>query len=49
MNNEIICPGCASPVEIPDGYPRDFQICPNCGLTIDINDDGTTKETYLSE
>lgn len=49
MNNEIICPSCATPIQIPSKYELDFLVCPNCGVPLDINDEGTVKESYLGE
>lgn len=49
MNDELICPSCATPIEVPKKFAGTFLVCPNCGVPLDIQDDGTMKESYLGE
>lgn len=47
MNEEIVCPVCAKPNEIPK--MGSFLVCENCGVPLNINSDGTVTEAYLDE
>lgn len=48
MDNEIICPSCAIPIQVPSDWTGAFLVCPHCGVPIDIADDGTIRESYLN-
>lgn len=39
--NELICSSCATPIEVPATYAGSFLVCPNCGVTQELDEYGT--------